>query len=55
MVNEPSVFELLRFDCNESLKTFSEAKDIEFIDNYNFLLASVGDMADFYFHRDRVI
>ena len=39
---------------NEKLKTLCQNRDIEFIDHYNGFLLASGDMADSYFHKDKV-
>ena len=39
---------------NTRLKTLCTEKDIDYIDHYNRFLRALGDIADSYFHRDRV-
>ena len=39
---------------NKSLKTLCATKDVEFIDHYNGFLLASGDMADSYFHKDKL-
>ena len=39
---------------NTRIKTLCTEKDIDYIDHYNSFLLASGDIADSYFHRDRV-